>query len=121
MFSQKTLLIFSLFTLLFFFAVGNAAAENGFCSGVEVIMAGAHNNGKVVRLKNTRADCGNWPQNTEMWFYLDNIGSNASAMLAAAMAAQASGGKVLVVPKSAVNGGEYSGWSRLVAIYAQRP
>ncbi len=121
MFSQKTLLVFSLFTLLFFFVAGNAIAENGFCSGAEVLMAGAHNNGKVVRLKNTRADCGNWPQNAETWFYLDNISGNASAMLAAAMAAQASGGKVLVVPKSTVNGGTYSSWSRLVALYAQRP
>ena len=94
----------------------NASAEDGFCSEVEVIYAGAEVTDKVVKLKNTRADCGNWPQNAELVFILDNSTGNANAMLAAAFEALVSAERVTVEPQSQANGGEYGDWTVLVSL-----
>ncbi len=93
-------------------------AENAYCSGVEVIFAGSHSLGKIVNLKNTRTDCGNWALGSTLFFLLDDSTKNANAMLAAALSAQASGGTVLIVPIDGSQGGIYSNYSTLTALYA---
>ncbi len=113
MMAKKILLGLGLCSLLAFPAT-HANAENGFCSGVEVLQAGAHNLGKVVLLKNTRADCGNWGQGTQQFFFLDNSAGQANAMLASALAAQASGLTVTVFKPN----NSYTSYSTLAGIYA---
>lgn len=84
---------------------GNAYAENDgdWCTGVIVLGAGANTTSKVVRLKHTRSDCGaEWPANTPRWFILDDSHSNASAMLAAALTAQATGKTLIVVARNQI-------------------
>jgi hypothetical protein len=79
------------------FAPTKANAEVGFCSGVQILQAGAQSTGKFIQALNTRADCGNWPQNTALFFQLDASAGQDSAMLAASLSAQAIGGRILVV------------------------
>jgi hypothetical protein len=93
------------------FSATNSYAENGFCSGGKVLQAGARSTGgKFVQILNTRTDCGTpvWPQNTARTFFLDDTGAQANAMLAAALSAQATGTRVVIislVPNVYTNGG----------------
>jgi hypothetical protein len=93
---------------------GTVLAENNgaFCSGVEVIYAGATSNAKIVCVKHTRTDCGtNWPANTPRWFSLHS--TNADAMLATVLTAQTSKTKLVLVPAT----GTFTEWSIMTQVY----
>ena len=93
---------------------GQALAEgNGaYCSGVEVIYAGATSSSKIICVKHTRTDCGtNWPANTPRWFSLNS--TNADAMLATVLTAQTSKMKLVLVPAAAT----FTEWSIMTQVY----
>jgi hypothetical protein len=113
MMAKKMLLGLGLCSLLAFPAT-NANAESGFCSGAEVLQAGSHNLGKVVLLRNTRTDCGNWAQNAQTFFFLDNSAQQANAMLASALSAQASGAAVTIFKPN----NSYTAYSTVVGLYS---
>ena len=91
------------FVVFFAFALcDNASAENDgdWCSNVKVLGAGASSTSKLIYVRNQRSDCGSeWPLNTQRWFVLDDSGSNASAMLAAALTAEATGRTIVIIGK----------------------
>ena len=99
MMTKKILLGLGLCSLLAFPAV-NAKAEAGYCSNGVVVMTGSFATGNAVTIRNTRADCAGWPQGTTRAFAISDAGGQANEMLAAALAAQAAGGNVLVISQS---------------------
>lgn len=93
----------------------NASAENNgeWCSDVKVIEAGATSTAKAIYVMNQRTDCGpDWALNTGRWFVLDDSGSNANAMLAAVLTAQASGRTITIVGKDRL----FTMWNELVHV-----
>jgi hypothetical protein len=116
MVSKKCWLAFCLLAFIFSFSKGEAVAENGYCSNVEISNAGAGATEKILWLKNTRTDCGNWTKGSTFSFYLDNTSGNASAMLATALSSQAKGTRIIIVPKVA---NTYNQGSTLIGVYTQ--
>jgi hypothetical protein len=114
MMTKKILLGLGLCSLLAFPAV-NAQAEAGYCSNGVVTMVGAFEAGNAVTIRNTRTDCVGWANGAVRAFALDDSGGRANEMLAAAMAAQASGGNVLIISQSPT----FANNSVLVLLYAQ--
>jgi hypothetical protein len=120
MMTKKLLMGLGVFSLLAIPAI-NASAL-GVCTNVEVTEAGAAYTGKVVKLKNmSGANCGTagtlWANGVELYFFLDTpTSTQASAMLAAALSAQATGNKVTVILKS---GDDFTQWKQLGALYAK--
>ena len=119
--NKRKLLSTMVFFVFFTFSLwGNASAEdNGaWCSTVKVLAAGASSASKVIYAQNPRTDCGSsWPANTSKWFVLDDSGSNASAMLAVALTAQATGKTVTLVGTNGV----FSDWSVLTHVSIVSP
>ena len=110
----KKLILLSTCTLIGLFATCHFSfAENGWCSNVEVISAGAKTKANVVLLLNTRNDCGDWPINTKRWFNLDNSDGFAKSMLAAAMSALAMDGNLTIISKVKNN---YPTWGSLTHV-----
>ena len=95
MMTKKILLGLGLCSLLAF-PVANAQAENGFCSGGQVLSAGTNLGTISVQILNTRSDCGTWGQGTGRTFFINDTNGQANAMLATALAAQASQATVIV-------------------------
>ena len=93
---------------------GQAKAENNgaYCSGVEVVYAGAASTANIIAVKHTRTDCGEWGPNTVRWFSLHT--TNDDAMLATVLTAQTSKTKLVLVP--AVSG-NFSDWSVITQLY----
>ena len=113
MMTKKILLGLGLCSLMAF-PVANAQAEVGFCSNGQVVSAGAFGTGKAVQLRNTRTDCQGWPNGTSRTFILDEAGGQGSAMLAAALAAQAAASPVLIISQNA----SFANGSTLSLIYS---
>lgn len=103
-------------SVIFLFESIACAEQNGaYCTGVEVLAAGATSTSKVILAKHSRTDCGtNWPQNTPRWFALND--NTSDAMLAAALTAQTSKMKVVLVPMA----GSFPEWSILAQVYTQQ-
>lgn len=113
--ARKMVSAMSCFVFFMFAFLGDAFAENDgdWCTGVKILGAGANTNSKMILLIHTRTDCGaEWPPNTQRWFSLDDSGSNASAMLAAALTAQATGKTLIVVGKN----GLFTDWNALTHV-----
>lgn len=93
---------------------GQAKAESGgaYCSGVEVVYAGAASSGNIIAARHTRTDCGSWGANTIRWFTLHT--SNDDAMLATVLTAQTSKTKLVLVPAVA---GTFTDWSVITQLY----
>jgi hypothetical protein len=120
---KNNILIAGIFCISLLLATGSLSqAEDHFCTGVVVVQAGAKVSGtqevakNSVLLKNTRSDCGNWAQNTNLWFYLAE--NNQNSMLAAALTSLAVKSKVTVVSKA---GNVYVNWGTLTLLTASAP
>jgi hypothetical protein len=110
---EKLILLSTTTIILLFAATQSSFAQSGYCTEAKVISAGAKTSGIIVYLENTRTDCGNWATGEagRKWFFIDDSGSSANAMLAAAMSALAMDGSVTVVSKT---GDTYTNWGSLV-------
>jgi hypothetical protein len=96
----------------------NALAEDGYCSNVQVLQAGNSTYaGKVLKLRNTDKVCGSWAVGTDLYFLLPE--PQANGMLAAALSAQAAGGKIVIVPAEGNSG--FTSLGSLAAVYTDIP